>query len=105
MKTGEHRHAREGADSPPHAARSWANRLSSIARLRGASRLRLEHPVTARLLGDARLGTLSQQYARWLRSGARRPASEPASFSRFLRQLRSARADLPDLAAFPAGYA
>jgi hypothetical protein len=99
MKTGEQRHAREGAGAAPRVARSFADHLDRIALLRGASRLRLEHPVTARLLGDARLGTLSQQYARWLRSRARRPTSEPASFSRFLRQLRSARADLPDLAA------
>jgi hypothetical protein len=79
MKTGEHRHAREGAGALPRVARSLADHLSAIARLRGASLLRLGHPVTARLLGDARLGTLAQQYARWLRSRARRPASEPAS--------------------------
>lgn len=100
MKTGEHLHAREGAGAPPRLTRSFADHFSAIARLREASRLRLEHPITARLLGDARLGTLSQQYARWLRSGAPPPAAEPASFSRFLRQLRSAaRADLADLAA------
>jgi hypothetical protein len=56
--------------------------------------------MTAKLLGDAQFGTLSQQYARWTRSHDRRPASESASFSSFLRQLRSsARTDLPDLAA------
>jgi len=100
MKTGEHRHAREGAGAvSSRVARSFAGHLGAIVRLRGASRLRLEHPMTARLLGDARLGTLSQQYSRWLRSNGRQPAAEPA-FSRFLRQLRSSdRADLADLAA------
>jgi hypothetical protein len=101
MNTGQHLHGREGAGASPRRARSLADHLRAIARLRGVSRLRLEHPITARLLGDARLGILWQQYVRWMRSSTRAASTEPASFSRFLRQLPSsaARNDLADLAA------
>jgi hypothetical protein len=100
MNQGNHGHAREGAGAFPRASSSFATRLNSMSLRRGASRLRFEHPMTARLLGDAQLGTLSQQYARWMRSPDRRIASEQPSFARFLRQLRSSpRSDLPDLAA------
>lgn len=56
--------------------------------------------MTVALLGDAQLGTLAQQYARWSRSDEQRRACEPPSFSHFLRQIPSLlRADLSDLAA------
>ncbi len=98
MKT-HHRHTREGAAATPRAAPSFAAHVEGIILRRGASRLGFDHPMTAGLLGDSQLGTLSQQYARWVRSRGR-PSPVPASFSSFLRQVRSSlRADLPDLAA------
>ncbi len=62
--------------------------------------------MSVALLGDASLGKLAQQYARWSRSDEELGASEPSSFASFLRQLRSLpRADLPDLAALEAARA
>jgi hypothetical protein len=100
MAIGDHRHARDGSGAPPCVAHPPVGFVGTFVHGRGASRLRLAYPMTTRLLGDAQLGTVAQQYVRWWRSRGTHTSAEPASLSRFLRHAPSSlRADLPDLAA------
>jgi hypothetical protein len=98
MEHRTRRHAPDGAGAVAEAAPSAA-RPDRTPR-GGAARLRALHPMTAALLGDAPFGTVSLQYARWIRSEDDGDSSESRSFAAFLRRLPCLpRSDLPDLAA------
>lgn len=75
MKTGDHRHSREGAGATPRPAPSFAAHLDRIALRRGASRLRFEADDEERKRGGRHPLDLPLGQRRSMRSVRSRPST------------------------------